>query len=458
MTPQDVKPYLDSFINYELNLSAVAAAQFNLDRVKRVLFELGDPQQYLKCIHVAGSKGKGSTCAFIASILRQAGYKVGLYTSPHLKRVNERVRILSLSAAHRSADEIFPDEITDQELAKILSEIKPILENFRHTKQYGDLSYYEVLTIAALCHFRAENVDWVVLETGLGGRLDATNVVDSLVCAITPISLEHTQILGTTIAAIAKEKAAIIKANRPMVIIAPQEPEAFKVIEKQCGTQQAEYHCVGKDIIPKLIQQDLEGLVFEVRGHRGTYRLKTSLLGMHQIINAATAIGVIEALQANGAKVSVRDIAQGVEQTQWPGRFEVVGQKPYIILDCAHNPSSSVQLVKTMQELFPGKKARLVFGVSKDKDRAGMCCALNAIVEEVILTKAAHPRAGDLSIKEMQNYFSPKPLQTAKNLRQAIEMALHNIRAEDIVLVTGSIFIIAEAREYLSGTKYASHR
>jgi dihydrofolate synthase/folylpolyglutamate synthase len=443
MTP-DVKSYLDSFINYELNLSAVDSSQFKLSRVERVLSELGNPHKDLKCIHVAGSKGKGSTCVFAANILQAGGYKVGLYTSPHLKNLNERIRIQQ-------------DDITDEQLASVIESIETVLEKFRHTLEYGNLTYYEVLTIAAFYYFRRENVDIVVLETGLGGRLDATNVVDSLVCAITPISLEHTQILGNTIAAIAKEKAAIIKSNAPTVIIAPQEKDALKVIEDQCHQVDSDYFYIGKDITSGLIHQDLNGLVFEVKGRLGKYdNLTTSLLGSHQISNAATAIGMIEALISHGFKLSPEAVTQGIGQAQWPGRFEVIQQKPYVILDCAHNPSSSLQLIKTMDEVLPGKKVKLIFGVSDDKDRAGICRNFNEITGEVILTRANHPRACELSLTEMKNYFSNKPITATKNIVQALEMAMQNIKSEDVILIAGSIFIVAEAKEYLE-TKYA-HR
>ena len=457
MLPQAIKSYLDSFINYELNLNSISSSQFKLRRVERVLEELGSPHKNLKCLHVAGSKGKGSTCAFAATILQQAGYKVGLYTSPHLKSLNERIRILSLASAP-TEDEIFSGCISDDRFAKTLEEMKPALEKFRHSQEHGTLTYYEVLTALAFYYFRQEKADWVVLETGLGGRLDATNVVDSLVCAITPISLEHTQILGSTIEAIAKEKAAIIKTNRPTVIVAPQEEEALRVIEDQCRAQGTTYFLVGKDISAKLGRQDLNGLILEVRGKGKYQNLKTSLLGSHQVINAATAIGMIEALEPHGVKVSPEIIRQGIEQTQWPGRFEIVQQKPYIILDCAHNPSSSAQLVKTMEEVLPGKKVRLIFGVSDDKNRAEICRCLNPIVKDVILTKADHPRACELSIDEMENCFIGKSLIATQNVNEAMGAALENIKADDIILVAGSIFIVGEAREYLAERKYASNR
>ena len=456
MTPQEVKPYLDSFINYELMLNTVTPSQFKLKRVERLLQELGNPHKQIRCVHVAGSKGKGSTCAFAATILRQAGYRVGLYTSPHLKSFKERIRILS----HQENDngEIFSDCITDEELAKFLGEMKSILEKFRRSDKLGQLTYYEVLTVLAFYYFQRERVDCAVLETGLGGRLDATNVVDSLVCGITPISLEHTQILGNTLEAIAREKAAIIKANRPTVIVAPQEKEALKVIEDQCQAKKTKSFYVGKDISIEMIQQDLSGLILKVHGQRGEYTdLRTNLLGSHQMINAATAIGMIEALAFYGIPVSAQAIREGIEQTQWPGRFEIVQQKPYVILDCAHSPSSSLQLAKTMEELFPGKKVRLVFGVSDDKNRVEICRYLNPIAQEVILTKANHPRACELSREEMQNYFPGKPLRVTNNVQYALEMAWQNMMMEDVILVTGSIFVIAEARNVLE-TKYASNR
>jgi len=458
MIPQEPKSYLDSFINHELNLSGLSSGHFTLKRIEAVLEALGNPQRDLKCLHVAGSKGKGSTCAFAASILREAGYKVGLYTSPHLKDVNERIRVLCSESASGDGDFLFPDCISDENLGKVFEEIKPVLEKFRNTQENGLLTYYEVLTAAAFYYFRQERIDCAVLETGLGGRLDATNVVASLVCAITPISLEHTQILGNTIETIAKEKAAIIKTNRPMVIIAPQEQEALKVIVEQCQKQSSHYLCVGREIDARLVKQDFSGLHFQVRTPQNEYNLRTTLLGSSQAMNAATAVGMIEALEPYGIKVSTQAVEKGIAKTTWPGRCEVISQRPYIILDCAHNPASAEQLTKTIRELFPTQNVRLVFGVSQDKDRAGICRHLNEIAQEVVLTKADHPRSVELSVKEMEGYFPGKHLSVTKNVEEAMDTALQNIANSDVVLVAGSIFLVGQAREYLLGRKYATPR
>lgn len=454
MTPQETKSYLDSFINYELNLQAVSSSQFKLDRIEQLLEELGNPHKDLKCIHVAGTKGKGSTCAFAASILQQAGYKVGLYTSPHLKNFRERIRILNLSAPRPDSGDLFRDCITNEELENILQDMKPALEKFRNT-ELGTVTYYEVLTAAAFCYFHRENVDCMVLETGLGGRLDATNVVDSLVCGITPVSLEHTQILGNTIEAIAAEKAAIIKGNRPVVIVAPQERSAAAVIEARCQSQKAPCLPVGQDISYEFMRQDLQGLIFDVRSLRRVYRgLRSPLLGKHQMMNAAVAIGMVEVLDLFGFEVSEEQIHQGVARVQWPGRFEIVQQKPVVILDCAHNPSSTRQLISTLEELFPGKQVRLVFGISNDKDRADICRLLDLVSKDVILTRANHPRASEFSKLDAGSLFPDKAVVITNNIHQAMDAALEDCRDDDVVVVTGSVFVVGEAREYLSGTRY----
>ena len=221
---------------------------FKLDRARYLLELLGNPQDQLKIIHVAGSKGKGSTCALTASVLRAAGYRVGLYTSPHLNNCRERIRVLGPLHPPSADEDIFPDMISEQELCAMLEAIKPCVARLHNEETFVGLSFFELFTALAFYHFHQARVDWVVLETGMGGRLDATNVAPSKICVITPISLEHTQYLGDTIAKIAGEKAAIIKDPLAKVVIAPQEPAARDVLEKRCVEFSIRPIWIGRDI------------------------------------------------------------------------------------------------------------------------------------------------------------------------------------------------------------------
>ncbi len=416
MDPAQVSPYLNSFVNFESKLDKMHAVDFNLDRIRELLDLAGDPAKHLKIIHVAGTKGKGSTCAFLASILHQAGYKVGLYTSPHLHRVNERIRVLD----HRPGDGC----ISDEELAVVLTRLRPLaaaVQNEGHI-----ITYFEILTVAALLFFAGQKVDMVILETGLGGRLDATNAAPSLIAVITPISLDHVGILGPTLEKIAVEKAGIIKNSLQKVVIAPQDKEAMDVLLGRCREFGIQPHVVS------------------LQGHEN---LKTGLKGRHQKLNAATALAALNILSGMGFEISAAAIAEGLKKVFWPGRFELLASRPDVIADGAHNKASASALVETLKEEYPGRRVVLILGVSKDKDVEGICAQLNSVAAEIILTKAVHSRAYSFVKAEGEKYFKGKPCELIGNLPQALEKALRMAGPEDVIVVTGSLFIVAEARE-----------
>lgn len=408
--------YLDSFTNYEIERSKVSPGTFQLSRIKKLLEAIGRPHEQLKIVHVAGTKGKGSTCAFTAYILREAGYRVGLYTSPHLHDVRERIRILE-----GKDDGTFAGCISPAAFAQNLQAIKPAIEKLK------GLTYFEILTAMALYYFSRSKVDVVVLETGLGGRLDATNAVQSIVAAITPISLDHTQWLGKTLSQIAAEKAAIIKDRRQVAVIAPQEPVVRKFLNKHCAAHKVKS--------------------FFVNGTM-KYNLAVPLAGKHQVINAATAIAIVEAFKDFGVSVSAAAIKRGIKHTRWPGRFEIVRKNPAVVLDCAHNPASAKSLVETVKTVFPGKKTVVVLGVSADKDVAGICRAFDKLGGEVILTKAAHPRAYVFK-REDKKFFKRSKFSWAASLKEALRPS----RAGKVTVVSGSIFTVAQARTLLRKSK-----
>ena len=449
MTLLEVKQYLDSFINYELK-HPQGPLSFQLDRVEKFLGLIGNPHKKIKCLHVAGTKGKGSTCAFIAYMLQSAGYRVGLYTSPHLNDFKERIRILNPQVSNQNEQDVFSGKITDAGINRLIESLAPFIEQVHVDQRLGPLTFFEVLTVMAIYYFYQTQVDFAVLETGLGGRLDATNVVDSLVCGLTPISLDHTQLLGKTVEEIAEEKAAIIKSKKQIVVVAPQPLAAREIINKRCQQIQTKAIFVGEDIRCEFLSQDSKGQRFNIRCiHREYKNLETSLLGRHQMMNTAVALSMLESLQQQGFDMEPEAIQQGIAQTRWPGRFEIISQNPLIILDGAHNPASCRVLTDTVKEIFPNKKIILVLGISDDKDKIGICHQLNTIVHQVILTKSKHPRAYEFKNDELKDLFPAKNSSSIPDVQEAIEFARDKVDPQSLVLVTGSLFVVGEAREIL---------
>ena len=440
MTYQETIQYLESFINYEKIPAYPYKESLKLERVNDFLEQIGNPHYALKCIHVAGTKGKGSTCAFIAYILRAAGYKVGLYTSPHLADFRERIRILSPKARGQRPQADFEGMISRDQLRRLVKKLKPDIERYNKGSAYGPLSFFEVYTALAFVYFKEQQVDFTVLETGMGGRLDATNVVSPLVCAITPISYEHTQKLGSTLKQIAGEKAGIIKEGGLIVVSAPQAKEAGQIIRKKCAETGVKLLEAGDDIryLKAKRSFDIKGAAFEYQD------LKIRLLGEHQLINATVAVGVITALSAYGANIGARAIKGGLYKTRWPGRCEIVARKPYVILDGAQNVASARVLKNSIRENFHYQKLNLVLGISSDKDIKGVCKELYNLADKVILTRADNPRA--VSPESLARYFKGKQIYLTENIKAAKKTAAAISGIKDLILVTGSLFVVGEFR------------
>jgi len=444
MTYPETIRYLESFINYEKIPAYPYKQSFKLERIKDFLNALDNPQDTLRCLHVAGTKGKGSTCAFVTYILRQAGYRVGLYTSPHLSDFRERIRILKPNLARNRAhpEEDFEGMITRNELSGLASRVKPLIDDYNKNSKYGPLSFFEVYTTLAFLYFEQKKVDFVVLETGLGGRLDATNTVNALVCAITPISYEHTQKLGNTLREIAGEKAGIIKEQRqPVVISAPQEKEAARVIIGRCKAVGARLFEVGRDITFRKRKGS-----FSLKGILRRYPdLKVNLPGEHQLVNASLAVGVTEALSFYGVNISKDSVSRGLNNTVWPGRCEVISRNPQVVLDGAQNIASSKALKRTIREGFKYKNLILVLGISKDKDIRGICNQLRGLASVVILTEANNPRAALAS--GLAKYFPSKKAYLTSSVSQAKKLASRIAGRNDLILVCGSLFVVGEYRD-----------
>jgi len=451
MTYREATSYLESFVNYEKIPSWAYRESLKLRRLKDFLAAIGNPQNDLKCIHIAGTKGKGSTCAFIAYILREAGFKTGLYTSPHLQDFRERIRILPKDKEECGTD--FAGVISRKDLTALVKKIKPAVERRKRNSPYGQLSFFEVYTALAFVYFKEKDVDFAVLETGMGGRLDATNAAWPLVCGFSPISYEHTQNLGSTLRAIAAEKAGIIKPDQlrragfqPLAVSALQNKEVMGVIRQRCVKTGVKLYEVGRDI---KFQKTKEG--FKLRGIFGRYKdLQARLLGAHQIINAATALGVIEALRFHNITIREEAVRRGFKNACWPGRFEIIARKPLIILDGAQNIASAKALRSTVKEYFPHRPLCLVLGISQDKDIKGICAQLIPLSSRIILTQADNPRAASVDfLWEVIFKNHPDmgvPIHKTRGVKEVLALLKHSCLSKELILVCGSLFVVGEFR------------
>ena len=465
MTYPEVTKYLDSFMDYEKIPQYPYKKSIRLERIKQFLNRLDNPQDDLKCVHIAGTKGKGSTCAFIAYLLRQAHLKVGFYTSPHLSNFRERIRILKPITNHQSPikEDYFEGMINEFELINLVERLRPDIEKYNSQSKYGALSFFEIYTALAFMYFKKEKVDFAILETGLGGRLDATNTVNSLITVISPISYEHTRQLGDTLTEIAQEKTGIIKSSSqlavdssPLVVIsAPQNEEVIEIIRDRCRKQNAILYEIGKDITFQRKDFCRNHQCFNINGAFGNLAgLEIRLLGRHQIINATLAVAVVLALSKfYQVGVNLEVIKNGLYNTTWPGRFEMILEKPLVILDGAQNLASAQALTETLVENFPDRRIILVLGISQDKDIKGICKELCPLTEEIILTQANNPRAAGVGfIQQIIRNQKPEyrnPIIKTKDVKEAIKLATKKANPEDLILVTGSLFLVGEARDLL---------
>ncbi|MCL0087272.1 bifunctional folylpolyglutamate synthase/dihydrofolate synthase [Dehalococcoidia bacterium] len=440
MNYQAALDYILSFTDYERWPGFGYAARFDLQRMEDLLRRLGSPHLGTRTIHIAGSKGKGSTAAMIASALTVAGFRTGLYTSPHLHTMRERIRMDG-------------QLIAEHEFAGLLFEMKPEIEA-TNRGQTEELSTFEILTAMAFHHFQKQRADFLVVEAGLGGRLDATNVVSSEVCVVTSISRDHTAVLGDTIPQIAAEEAGIIKPG-VTVVSSPQVAEAAKVIRKLCLKKGAELIMVGEEITWQGRESSLDGQSLEVRGRKGEYHLTIPLLGEHQIENAATAVAALETLD-----IAKDHIISGLANVYWPGRVEVLRKEPLLIADGAHNDDSARRLKETLERYFQFDRAILVMGISADKDSPAIIAELAPFFDKVITTAARHPRAA--AAKALAQEFARHGVeaQAVENVAQAVSEALAEAGKRDLICATGSLFLVAEVIEAIrgiSGERYPLH-
>jgi len=450
MNYQEALAYLYSLSDFERGGPYNRNPEENLPRESRLLELLGNPQQSYTCTLIAGTKGKGSTAALIERVLRQAGLRTGLYTQPDLHTFRERIRINGRL-------------ISEAEVAELMPEVRAAVEAIQKQHEFGPYITYEVATALALLYFQRQQVQHAVLEVGLGGRLDATNVTQPLVSVITSISYDHTQILGNTLKEIATEKAGIIKPDG-VVVTSAQPPEALLAIAAVSSRRHARLVRAGSaEADPALAEVEagqLPPLIYRYRREEYDEKyqqftiwtpervytgLAIPLIGLHELENAAAALATLDMLRERGVAWDEAALRKGFLAVRWPARIEVVGRDPTVVVDGAHNADSMQKLIAALRETFTMHRLIVVLSPFRDKDLVGIAQAL-AGVDIVILTRMASPRAA--TIEQLQAIFAEHApgvaIETAGNSTHAMELALDLSVRGDLICATGSLYLAAE--------------
>lgn len=401
---------------------------FGLTKVEAILEAIGNPHREIQAIHIGGTNGKGSTAAMIASILQKEGYRTGLYTSPHLIRFTERIKING-------------KEIEQEEVAEMAKWMRGRVEEAKVPLPF---TFFDFTTALALLYFKQKAVDLAVLEVGLGGRLDSTNVVDPLLSIITNIARDHEEQLGRSLLKIAGEKAGIIKKGRPLLTAATQ-PQVLQFFSKICRERKSPYYRVGKDL--RYVQNgnrnfDYEGL------HRKLWNISLNLGGPHQIINATTALGAMEVLDDLGYAVSKDAMIEGVREVEWPGRLELVCSSPRVVLDGAHNPAGALALKESIEKEFEFRHLNLILGVMRDKDTSSILRLLAPLAHHLILTRPHTDRAAPPALLLKTLGKNGGKAEIVEDLEGAIEKGLSMTKEDDLLCITGSLYTVGEARAY----------
>jgi dihydrofolate synthase / folylpolyglutamate synthase len=428
MTYEDALRYIEETHKFGIRLG--------LENISKLLEMLGNPQDNLNIIHIAGTNGKGSTCSFITKILQTSGYNVGLYTSPYLETFTERIRVNGYN-------------IPEEEVASIVTLIKTKIDEMVR-EGYSYPTEFEIVTAMAFYYYNKQKVDYVVLEVGMGGRYDATNVINrSLVSVITPVSLDHIDALGDTIGKIAYEKAGIIKENG-LVIIHPQEEEAQNVIREVCREKNAKYITVDTKNI-EILKSTIESQIFNCEVLEKKYNnIEICLIGEHQINNSIVALNVIEILKdKHNLKISDDDVLKGLNETRWPGRIEKIQDNPVFIIDGAHNEDGANSLAKSIDKHFKDKDITLIIGMLKDKDIDSVLQILIPRCNKVITTTPDNPRA--LSPEELKEKIQRynKQVIALDSIEKAVYYALENSHKDEVIISAGSLYMIGTIRSII---------
>ncbi|WP_082593279.1 bifunctional folylpolyglutamate synthase/dihydrofolate synthase [Paenibacillus sp. Soil766] len=415
-----------------------------LQRMHLLMEKLGNPERRLKFIHVAGTNGKGSTCAYLASVLQACGYDVGTFTSPYLVRYTNRIQV-------NGAD------IEDDVLLRLVNEMKPIVDEIAAT-EVGPPTMFEISTALAILYFgKVAYPDYVVWETGLGGRLDSTNIVNPIVTVITNVGHDHMDILGDTLELVAAEKAGIIKAGVP--VITAVEPEAvWRVIEQTAKAKKATLYSLGDQFSLTDVTSELDRQTFQFNGpFRPIPELSITLNGEHQLKNAAVAVMTLEVLRQYYATiVDDVDLQQGLTGTKWPGRLEMVSQEPRILIDGAHNPEGAATLASALQNVYSYKKLHMMIGMLATKNHTGYLRHILPLVDTLIITEANFHKKGDASmlaelatslLREMNREVD---IVVERDWKQALTLLTNRTEQDDLAVVSGTLYLISDVRSWIT--------
>jgi dihydrofolate synthase/folylpolyglutamate synthase len=449
---QECLAYLFGRLNYERDGMPRSPSELRLGRMSRLLRGLGDPQKRLRIVHVAGTKGKGSTAVMVASALTASGVRTGLFCSPHLHRLEERFTIDGQPASA-------------EELVALTAAVQPVIAHLDLQPRFGPATFFEATTAMGLLHFARREVGAVVLEVGLGGRLDSTNAVRPAVSVITTISFDHTKLLGNTLGRIAHEKAGILKRGRPAVS-GVRGQEARAAIDRVARQRRVPLRAIDVDFdyqyAPPVspISEPTGGRVTVRTWGRDWGTLNVPLLGPHQAHNVATALATLDALAEQGLDVGREAVVRGFQNLTWPARVEVLGRAPWLVIDGAHNVASAEALAETLPLCLPPGPRTLVFGTTRDKDLRGQLRALLPRFDRVIATRyvenprAVPPEAVSAAVEALGG---PEALLAA-NPAEALALARAITPTEGLICVTGSLFLAAEARAHLLGLESTPSR
>ncbi|NLP36899.1 MAG: bifunctional folylpolyglutamate synthase/dihydrofolate synthase [Firmicutes bacterium] len=410
-------------------------SNLGLERVNRLMELLGNPQHQFQSIHIAGTNGKGSTASFLAEMLQAEGFKVGLYTSPYIEKFTNRMAINGI-------------DISEEEIVRIVEKVKPAVEELA-AGEVGQPTEFEVVTALAFTYFALKKPDWGIVEVGLGGRLDATNVVQPRLSVITNIGLEHTQVLGETIAAIAAEKAGIIKRGVPVVTAAEKE-EALRVFQDVVAQKETKLWQVDRDFTYEIRQAGLDGIIFDYQSPwRKITGLEIKLIGRHQARNAALAVAARELMPLTFNEESVRT---GLVRTRWPGRLEVFSREPLVMVDGAHNVDGILALRAALKEILVGRRLQLVLGILGDKAVDEILSLIIPVADAgIIITAPDNPRAANpYEVAELAKRYAGKtPVDVIPSVDDAVRRAVDGLPTGEALCVSGSLYTISEAREVL---------
>lgn len=431
--------FVNSRTNYEtMTRAGYNHVNFNLSRMLRLLRELGNPHEKLSTIHIAGTKGKGSTCCMLAAMLQNAGYRTGLYTSPHFVDLRERIAVDGKL-------------ISESEFTRLMARIAPVVAGLKRDNP----TFFEIMTAAAFLYFVDKKVDLAVIETGLGGRLDSTNVIKPEVCAITSISHDHVAQLGNTLEKIAEEKAGIFKSGVP-VISARQAPAVKKVLRRVAEDKRAPLRVVGEDLEFSYRFESSRATGPHIRVCMATPRsrfdhLQVPLLGEHQADNCGVALGVIDALRERGYDIPPQSAIDGLAKARIEGRLEIVREQPRTVVDAAHNAASVAALMRGIGQNITYDSMVVIFGCSVDKDIEGMLSQIQLGADKVIFTSNGTPRSADphdllARFQEKSN----KMAQVADRLEDAYRIARSCVTREDLICITGSVYLVGQTKKLLA--------